>query len=106
MKLGIVIYSNDPETVWNGFRLGIFSLKQNNQVKIFLSAKGVEAEELPADKFDVPDLMNEFVKNGGEILACATAFKVRGSMGTKLCPMSSMADLYGLIEESDKLISI
>jgi hypothetical protein len=28
MKLGIIIYSNDPETVWNAFRLGVFSLKE------------------------------------------------------------------------------
>ncbi len=22
MKLGLIIYSTDPETLWNGFRLG------------------------------------------------------------------------------------
>jgi len=27
MKLGIIIYSNDPETVWNAFRLGSFAAK-------------------------------------------------------------------------------
>ena len=42
MKLGIVIYSNDPETVWNAFRFGNFSRKQGDEVKIFLLAKGVE----------------------------------------------------------------
>ncbi len=41
MKLGIVIHSTDAETVWNGFRLGVFALKQGDQVKIFLMAKGV-----------------------------------------------------------------
>jgi len=46
MKLGLVIYSNDPETVWNAFRLGIFSLKKEDQVKVFLLAKGVECESL------------------------------------------------------------
>jgi uncharacterized protein involved in oxidation of intracellular sulfur len=42
MKLGIVIYSNDPETVWNAFRLGNFGLKEKDEVKVFLLAKGVE----------------------------------------------------------------
>ena len=37
MKLGIVIYSTDSETVWNAFRLGNFSLKKgdnNSCIKI------------------------------------------------------------------------
>ena len=44
MKLGIVLYSNDPETVWNVFRLGNFSLNKGDDVKMFLLAKGVECE--------------------------------------------------------------
>ena len=46
MKLGIVIYSTDAETVWNAFRLGVFTLKQSDKVKAFLLAKGVESEKL------------------------------------------------------------
>ena len=30
MKLGIVIHSDHPETVWNAFRLANFSLKKND----------------------------------------------------------------------------
>ena len=30
MKFGIVIYSSDIETVWNAFRLAVFSLKQGD----------------------------------------------------------------------------
>jgi len=26
MKLGMIIYSNDPETVFNAFRIDVFSL--------------------------------------------------------------------------------
>ena len=32
MKLGIVIYSADSETIWNAFRLGNFALGQQDQV--------------------------------------------------------------------------
>ena len=39
MKLGIVIYSNHSETVWNACRLANFSLSKGDQVKVFLMAK-------------------------------------------------------------------
>ena len=106
MKLGIVIYSNDPETVCNAFRLGVFSLKQKDNVKVFLLAKGVEAESLDNDKFKVSQQIQEFVDNGGQILACGTCLKVRNSNGSEVCPLSTMNDLYLLIKESDKVISI
>lgn len=32
MKLAMVIYSNEPETVWNAFRLGVQALGQGDQV--------------------------------------------------------------------------
>ena len=44
MKIGIVIYSNDPETAWNAVRLGNFSLKQGESVRILLLARGGCAE--------------------------------------------------------------
>ena len=106
MKLGIVIYSNDSETVWNAFRLGVFSLKQKDKVKVFLLAKGVECESLDTDKFKVREQMQEFVDNGGEMLACGTCLKIRNSEGSEMCPLSTMNDLYQLIKESDKVISL
>ncbi len=36
MNLGIVIYSNDAETVWNAFRLGVFALVKDDAVKVFI----------------------------------------------------------------------
>ncbi len=38
MKLGLVIYSTDPETVWNVFRFGVFALKQGDRVKVPLGS--------------------------------------------------------------------
>ena len=105
MKLGLVIYSNDPETVWNAFRLGIFSLKNEDQVKVFLLAKGVECESLDTDKFNITNEMSEFIQSGGEILACGTCLKIRHSEGSDICPLSTMADLYEVIQESDKVLT-
>lgn len=67
MKLGIIISSNDPETVWNAFRLGVFSLKDGNEVKIFLMAKGVEAESIDTENFKVTEQMRSFIDNRGRI---------------------------------------
>jgi len=106
MKLGIVIYSTDVETVWNAFRLGVFSLKDSDEVKVFLLAKGVECEKLVDDKFNVLEQMQLFVDNGGKILACGTCLKIRNSEGSELCPVSTMKDLYEIIRDSDKVVSI
>lgn len=105
MKLGIVIYSNEPETVWNAFRLGVFSCKQGDTVSIFLLGMGVEAESLSNDKFDVIGLMHSFIEAGGSILACGTCLKIRQSEGSDICPISTMQDLHALILDSDKVLS-
>ena len=42
MKLGMIVYSNDAEVVWNAFRLANLALTEKDEVKIFLLAKGVE----------------------------------------------------------------
>ena len=37
MKLGLIIDSNDPESVWNAFRFGNHAVKQHqNEVQVFL----------------------------------------------------------------------
>ena len=105
MKLGIVIYSTDAETAWNAFRLGVFSLKKGDEVRAFLLAKGVECESLDADNFKVTAQMQDFVSNGGAILACGSCLKIRHSEGSELCPLSTMKDLYEIIRDSDKVVS-
>ncbi len=53
MKVGIIIYTDDAETVWNAFRFGNFALAMGDQVKVFLLGKGVEVDSLDTNKFDV-----------------------------------------------------
>jgi uncharacterized protein involved in oxidation of intracellular sulfur len=106
MNLGIIIYSTDSESVWNAFRLGVFSLKQGDKVKAFLLAKGVESEKLSDEKFNVLQQMQLFASEGGEILACGTCLKIRDQEGSELCPISTMKDLYEIIKNSDKVVSI
>lgn len=105
MKLGIIVYSNDSETVWNAFRLGSFALKNGDHVKVFLLAKGVECESLNTNEFKISEQMQLFIDAGGHILACGTCLKIRQSEGTALCPLSTMQDLYDLIKESNRVVS-
>ncbi len=105
MKLGIIIYSNDPETVWNAFRLAILSLKRSDTVKVFLFAKGVESESLNTKKFPITELMREFIQFDGEIHASGACIQLRESVSSELCPISTMEDLHRIIDESDKVLS-
>lgn len=106
MKLGLVIYSTDAETVWNGFRLGVFALKQGDTAKAFLLAKGVDCEKCNTAPFNVKEMVQSFVDGGGQILACGTCLKLRHSEGSELCPLSTMKDLHELIRDCDKVVSI
>src|SRR3989339_1234684 len=99
MKLGIVIYSNDAETVGNAFRLANFSLKEGDAVKIFLIAKGVEYEKLDNEKFGIKEQAKSFLGKNGGIFACRTCLKSRGSDGSEICPMSTLEDLYEIVKE-------
>ena len=105
MKIGIVIYSNDPETVWNAFRFGNFALEAGDEVSVFLLGKGVECESLGTERFDVREEMQRFITNGGSILACGTCLAVRKSKGSERCPISTMKDLYDMIERNDKILT-
>ena len=105
MKLGIIIYSNDTETVWNAFRLGVFALKKGDHVRSFLLGKGVECEQLDTDQFKVTEQINSFVGEGGEILACGTCLEVRQAKSSEVCPISTMQDLYEIVHDSDRLIT-
>ncbi len=106
MKLGIIIYSQDPEAVWNAFRLGVFALGQGDKVNIFLLANGVDCQSLDSVKFKITEQIKLFSDKGGSILACGTCLKLRHKDGSELCPLSTMKDLYQIIKESDKIISI
>jgi uncharacterized protein involved in oxidation of intracellular sulfur len=105
MKIGIIVYSNDTETVWNAFRFGNFALNQGDEVRVFLLGKGVESESLDTDKFKVTEQMQTFINNSGKTFACGACLKIRQSEGSEICPLSTMKDMYEIIKESDKIIA-
>jgi len=105
MKIGIVIYSDNSETVWNAFRFGNFALKEGDEVKVFLLANGVECESLDTDNFKVTEQMKTLVDNGGEMFACGMCLKIRQSEGSEMCPLSTMKDLHEIVKECDKIVT-
>ena len=104
-KIGIVIYSNDAETVWNAFRLANYSQSKGDTVSIFLLGKGVEAQKISTKDFDITGQMDDFAKSGGKIFACGTCLRLRNQEGTNQCPVSSLSDLYAIIKTSEKILT-
>ena len=106
MKLGIVLYSHDPETVWNAFRLGILALSCGDEVTVFLLAKGVEVEILDTADFDIRNKLDEFSQQGGKILSCGTCLSLRDQPTPNNCQSATMGTLYEMIKTSDKVITL
>jgi len=93
-SMGIVIYSNDVETVWNALRFANYSKSQGDSVSIFLLGKGVELENLVNSDSTIKEQSDKFLDNGGTILGCGTCLKSRNNNEPQVCKFSSMKDLY------------
>ena len=106
MKLGMVITQTGPETVFNALRLALFSLEQGDQVRIFLSGKGVEIDKIEDPKFDVKGEAQKVLDAGGTFLACGTCLKLRNSEGSEVCPLSTLKDHYEIVRDSDRLVTV
>ncbi|MBI3777276.1 MAG: DsrE family protein [Gammaproteobacteria bacterium] len=110
MKVSVIIYSNDPETVWNAFRFANTALIYDNQVTVFLLGKGVEALSLSTLKYDILEQLEIFRGDHGIIIGCGVCCESRKEEMPFLqkelsCDMGSMQDLYRLAAEADKVIT-
>ena len=105
MKPGVVLSANEPEACWNALRPGVFARKQKDDVRVFLLGQGVEVTKAGPERFDVPGMARQFLSAGGSIQACGTWLKLRESEGPELCPLSTMADLYEIVAEPDKVLT-
>ena len=104
MKLGIIISTNKPESLWNVYRLANFALKEGDKVKVFLLAKGVESE-IGNKKYNVKEQITQYISKDGQIYACGTCMKSRKMKSKISCPLSSMKELYQIVKESDKVLT-
>lgn len=99
-SIGIVIYSNDAETVWNALRLANYSKNKGDTVKIFLLGKGVELDSMVKTNNDLKEQSDKFLNNGGNILGCGTCLRSRNNREPQVCKFSSLADLYKIIRKN------
>jgi len=104
MKLGVILNTSVPETVFNALRLANTALGAGHEVNIFLLGPGVEIESIENKTFDVPDVLGRFTKDGGNLFACGTCLKVR-QQEAGVCPISTMSQLLEIITNSDKVIT-
>jgi uncharacterized protein involved in oxidation of intracellular sulfur len=106
MKLGMIISRTDPETVFNALRLALYSLEQGDEVRIFLSGKGVEIDQIEDLRFDVKAQAQKVLDAGGQFLACGSCLKLRNSEGSEICPLSTLKDHYEIVRDSDRIVTV
>lgn len=105
MRTGLIISSNDAETCWNALRYANYCLVQKDEVKIFFVGMGVEYQKISTDKHNTIEQAEKFLKAGGKVYACGTCIKSREQEDSEMCPISTMKDMYEIVNESDKVIT-
>jgi hypothetical protein len=104
-SVGLVIYSNDTETVWNALRLANYSKNQGDTVSIFLLGKGVELDNMVKTDKNLKEQSDNFLDNGGVILGCGTCLKSRKNDQPQVCKFSSLKDLYEMIRKNKTVLT-
>jgi len=110
MKLTIIIYSNDPETIWNAFRLGNTAAGHGDDVTVFLLGKGIEYASVNSIKYNIKEQIELFNGSGGKIIGCGICCDMREETMPFLredlqCELGSMQTLYSLTKEADRIIT-
>jgi len=106
----IVISSNDPETVWNAYRLANSCLAYDDNTTIFLLGKGVESASIQSIKYNVREQSDIFEESGGTVIGCGVCVESRKDTMPLLSndisgEMGSMQTLYGLMKDADKVLT-
>ena len=106
VKIGMIITRADPETVFNALRLALYALEQGDEVRIFLSGRGVEIDRIDDPQFDVKALAQKVLGAGGQFLACGACLRLRNSKGSEVCPLSTLKDQYEVVRDSERLVMV
>jgi uncharacterized protein involved in oxidation of intracellular sulfur len=106
MKIGILISTGDPETIWNAFRFAnlCLNIDVSNEVTVFMHAKAVEYETCDSGNFNIKELAKTFMLSDGKLLACGKCLGFRGLEENEVCRKGSQKDLYEMVASSDKLV--
>ncbi len=69
MDVAMVLCQDNPEIMWNCFRLGNMMLEGMEEVTIFLNGPSVRYRGLSSEKFPLLDLAKIFTLSEGTLLA-------------------------------------
>lgn len=106
MYLGYIMETNDPERIWNAFRLATTALDSDHRVETFLLGDGVEAPDLEHDSINPHGIMRKYVSTGGELFACGTCMDSRDIEPGDLRPRSTMGECLRIVEAADRVLTI
>lgn len=110
MKIAIILYTNDSETVWNAFRFANTSLVRENEVTVFLLGKGIEAPTVGTFQFDINEQWEKYIQGGGKIIGCGVCCEMRLDIMPNLkdqlrCEIGSMQQMYDVVASSDRVLT-
>jgi len=107
MHLCLIVETDVPGDVWNGFHLGITALAEGHDVTAYLLGDGVEAPDAePGDDVNPHGVIRKFVRDGGELLACERCLDHRDMDADDLRPAADMTTLVSLLESADETVTI
>jgi sulfur relay (sulfurtransferase) complex TusBCD TusD component (DsrE family) len=105
MQLAVGLETNDPERIWNAFRLANKTLDAGHTVETFLINDGVEALDAEHEKCNPHGVLLKYTQNGGTLAACGTCLDSRDLDADELRPRSSMDEYLRIVEDADKVLT-
>ena len=69
MNITLIACSDNPEILWNCFRMGNLMLEQMDDVTIFLNGPSVSYNRIATEEFPLSDLAKIFTLSEGVLLA-------------------------------------
>jgi hypothetical protein len=102
MNILFIIATNDAETVYNAMRLANVAVEKGDEVNVFMLGKGVLFEQISNEQFNAKEQIDKFK---GNMYVWGVCMKAHGLVGTKVCPIGYMNDLYESVIEADKVLT-
>lgn len=102
MIILFIITTDDAETVYNAMRLANIAVSKNDEVNVFMLGKGVLFEQINNEQFKVKEQIDTFK---GNMYVWGVCMKAHGLVGSKICPVGYMNDLYESVREADKVLT-
>ena len=110
MKLGLIVYTDDTETVSNAFQFAIYAREAGDQVEVFLLGKGVGASlgktgGYARNVYSVAQQMKTLVDSGGRILVSGQCLEFRELGVPDLCTRADVKAMHEMVKSSDRVIT-